>query len=363
MSRRWRIVLIACGGIVLVALLALAIAVYLLLQPERFTAMLQAQARGVGLELNLASPARPTLFPRPALDLRGITLNAQDANVPILLAAHGSLALPWRTLFGGPTVISQLQIAAPRVDLDALQAWLAELPDTGNQGLNIPRIDAGVSIRRGSVVRGNELLLRDVAMDAGSLVSGKPFHLSLSALTAAGTPLQLRLDATPRIAAGTLQLDAIALHIAQQGRLVITLAGNAHWRGASDNSLDLRGKLDYADAGQYAVALQLAPARPDKPAQLALKLDGPGNHADLKLAAPAMLDWWRALLSADDPKLAVPPISGRMQVARLDVGSVSVEGLDVVAGNDVPASASSTAPAAASSARPPPATAAPAARP
>lgn len=362
MSRRWRIVLITTGSIVLAALLALAIAVYLLLQPERFTAMLQAQARSVGLELNLASPARPTLFPRPALDLRGITLNAQDANVPILLAAHGTLALPWRTLFGGPTVISQLQIAAPRVDLDALQAWLAELPETENQGLNIPRIDAGVSIRRGSVVRGNELLLRDVAMDAGSLVSGTPFHLSLSALTAAGTPLQLRLDATPRIAASTLQLDAVALHIAQQGRLVITLTGSAHWHGASDSSLDLRGKLDYADAGQYAVAVQLAPAKTDEPAQLALKLDGPGNHADLKLAAPALLDWWRRLLSADDPKLALPPVSGRMQAARLDVGSVSVEGLDVVAGDDLPASASAAA--AASSARPPPAAAsAPASKP
>ena len=39
--------------------------------------MLQTQARAAGLELNLASPASPTLFPRPALDLDGITLNAK----------------------------------------------------------------------------------------------------------------------------------------------------------------------------------------------------------------------------------------------------------------------------------------------
>lgn len=350
MPRRWRIVLIACGGIVLVALLALAIVVYLLLQPERFTAMLQAQARSVGLELNLARPASPTLFPRPALDLRGITLNARDANVPILLAAHGQLALPWRTLLGGPTVISQLQIEAPRVDLDALQAWLAELPETEGQGLNIPRIDAGVSIRRGSVVRGNQLLLRNVAMDAGSLVSGTPFHLSLSALTAAGTPLQLRLDATPRLAANTLQLDAIALHVAQQGTLVLTLAGNARWHGANDSSADLRGKLDYADSGQYDVALHMGPAGRGGPAQLALKLDGPGNHADLKLSAPAMLDWWRALLSVDEPRLTAPPLSGRMDIAKLDLGSVSVEGLQVIAGDEIPAGASTIAPPAAGSA-------------
>src|SRR6185312_13350638 len=105
-------------------------------------------------------PASPTLFPRPALDLQGITLNAQDATVPILFAEHGRLDLPWRTLFGGPTVITQLKIESPRVDLDALQAWLAALPARPDNGPpNIPRIDTGVSISHGSLVRGDQLLL------------------------------------------------------------------------------------------------------------------------------------------------------------------------------------------------------------
>ena len=358
MSRRWRGVLIASGAVVLAAVLALAIVVYLLLQPDRFTAMLQAQARSVGLELNLARPASPTLFPRPALDLHGITLNAQDANVPILLAARGRLALPWRTLFGGPTVISQLQIEAPRVDLDALQAWLAALPATNSRTLDIPRIDAGVSISGGSVVRGNQLLLHDVALDAGSLISGTPFHLSLSALTAAGKPLQLRLNATPRMIAGTLQLDSIALHLAQQGTLVVTLAGGASWHATTGSSVDLRGKLNYADSGQYDLALHLGPANGTGPAQLALKLDGPGNHTDLRLSAPAMLDWWRALVSTDEPRLAVPPASGRMAVVRLEFGGVSIEGLNVLAGDDAAAEASTVpAPAAATTARNPATTA------
>ncbi len=77
MSRRLRLILLVLGGFALALVLAAVIAVYLLLQPERFTRMLQTQARTAGLELNLASPASPTLFPRPALDLDGITLNAR----------------------------------------------------------------------------------------------------------------------------------------------------------------------------------------------------------------------------------------------------------------------------------------------
>src|SRR5690606_18049444 len=127
------------GGLAAAAVLTVVVAVYLLLQPDRFTAMLQTQARATGLDLRLASPASPTLFPRPALELRGITLSAEGAHVPILLAARGRLALPWHTLFGGPTVISQLQIDSPRVDLDALQAWMATLPArTGNTPPDIP---------------------------------------------------------------------------------------------------------------------------------------------------------------------------------------------------------------------------------
>ncbi|OZB58988.1 MAG: membrane assembly protein AsmA, partial [Lysobacterales bacterium 13-68-4] len=89
MSRRWRLVLLGIAGVAGVLLLGTVIGVYWLLQPDRFTASLQAQARAVGLELNLASPARPALFPRPALELQGITLNESGATMPILLAARG----------------------------------------------------------------------------------------------------------------------------------------------------------------------------------------------------------------------------------------------------------------------------------
>ena len=329
----------------LATLLAAVIAVYLLLQPDRFTAMLQEQASNVGLELHLGSPAQPTLFPRPALELRGITLNAQGANASILLAARGRLALPWRTLFGGPTVISQLQIDGPRVDLDALQDWLSSLPaQPENSALNIPRIATGVSISRGSVVRGNQLLLGNVTLKTGSLSSGQPFPIELSANTPTGIPLQLRLAATPRIQVNALQLDNIALHFTQGSSLIMDLTGAARWHGAADASASLGGKLQEANVGQYDISLALTPADQTDPLLLALKMDGPDNHVDLRLPPLAVADWWSQLSNQPAPQLTVPPGSGHMEAATVDVGGVHIEGLTLLAGDDVPAEVSTVAP-------------------
>ncbi|OOG59940.1 AsmA family protein [Rhodanobacter sp. C03] len=344
MSRRLRLILLVLGGVMLAVALAAIIAVYLLLQPERFTVMLQTQALDAGLELNLASPASPTLFPRPALELSGITLNAQGANAPILLASRGRLALPWQTLLGGPPVITRLEIDSPRVDLDALQDWLAALPtQPAGTPPNIPRIDTGVSISRGSVVRGDQLLLGNVALEAGSLISGQPFPLSMSAITAANTSLQLRLSATPRIEGNALQLDNIELHLSQGSAMTVALNGSAHWHGAADAAASLAGKLDQADAGQYDISLKLTPADQDNPLLLALKMDGPDNHADLHLPPLALAHWWSQLGDEHNPQLTVPPASGHAEIARLEVGGIHIEGLTLQAGDDVPVSASTSA--------------------
>lgn len=343
MLRRWRITLAVVVGVSLTAVLVVVAAIYLLLQPDRFTAMLQSQARAAGLELNLSSPASPTLFPRPALDLTGITINAQNANVPILLAARGRLALSWRTLFGGPTVISQLQIDAPRVDLEALQAWLASLP-AQPEGVptDIPRIDTGVSIVRGSIVRGDQLLLGNLSLDAGSLQSGQPFPLSLSATSATGVLLQLQLSATPRIHENSLQLDDVGLHVSQGSSLTLALHGQARWHGAADAAADLAGTLTLTSVGQYAISLRLTPADQTNPLLLALKLDGPDNHVDLRLPPLGLTQWWNALASDQARPLSLPPASGHMEMTRFAAGGVTVEGLTLDTGNDVPAPATSS---------------------
>lgn len=346
MPRGWRRPLIAAGTLLLAALLVAAVTLYLLLRPDRFTALLQDEAQKAGLTLNLASPASPTLFPRPALELSGITLSADGADTPLLLAAHGRLALPWRTLFGGPPAITQMEVDAPRVDLDALQSWLAalRLQSTG-AAPTIPRIDTGIRIQHGSLVRGDRLLLNNVTLRTGSLAPGQPFPLEVSAATGSGAPLQLRLVATPHMRDRTLLLDNIEVHAAQGNGATLGLTGNAYWRGAADAAAQLGGKLDRADAGSYTVALRLTPADQTQPLLLHLKLDGPGNHADLRLPPLALARWWSALDTTPDhgvtPQPSIPPAVGSLQVAKLQIGSISIEGLNVQADQDEPAAAAS----------------------
>lgn len=352
MRRPWRIALISVAAVIAVLVLAGVITVYVLLQPERFTQMLQGQAREAGLELSLSQPASPSLFPRPALELKGITLSAEGATAPIMLAARGRLVLPWRTLFRGPTVISQLEIDAPRLDLTALQAWLAQLPaSSASPAPALPRISAGVVIRDGSLVRGNSLLLDKLNLQSGPLQPDHVFSLGLDALDAARDPVQLRLLTTPVVAASSLQLQDINLHAAHGSGTVLDLRGQASWRGGADASASLAGQLDQADAGRYQVALELTPATHDAPLLLSLKLDGPGNHVNLALPPLGLVAWWSSLDDPARPQPSMPPATGSIEAGSLDLGGFSVQGLSVQFGADV------AAPAAAGSAPAPPSSA------
>lgn len=353
MTRRWRLALLVAAGAVATLVLAGAIGLYWLLQPERFTASLQAQARDAGLQLSLASPARPALFPRPALELEGITLNEPDASMPILLAARGRLALPWRTLFGGPAAITRLEIDAPRVDLDALQAWLGSLPAHAPAAVpQVPRIATGIRISRASLVRGSDTLLDNLAVETGQLNPGTPFSLDLTALDAAGHPLQLRLLATPRMDGPGLRLENIDLHLSHGPSTTLDLRGSARWRGGADATVDLAGQLDHAERGRYAIAVAMTPANAREPLLLALKLDGPDNHADLRLPPLQLARWWSTLDDEAAPALTMPPGRGHVDAEQIEIGGIGIEGLQLDIGHDTPAPAASSSPATSGNAKP-----------
>jgi AsmA protein len=207
----------------------------------------------------------------------------------------------------------------------------------------IPSIDAGVHITRGSLVRGNQLLLGDVELDAGRLAANHAFPLTITANDAQGVPTQLRLSVTPSIKGGALLLQNIALNLAHSTTLTLHLTGDARWRGAADASAHLAGKLDHANAGQYDAVIELTPADESDPLMLALKLDGPDNHADLHIPPLALANWWSQLDHDDGPRLTVPPGNGHAEVASIDTGDISIEGLTIQAGTDVPASATTAA--------------------
>ena len=347
--RPLRVLLIVCASIVGAVALSVLVALYLLLQPDRFTKLLQTQANQAGLQLTLSSPASPTLFPRPALQLVGITLAARDSglgtpNMPILLAANGRLVLPWHSLFGGPIVISRMQIDSPRVDLDALQAWLTSLPpQSATVPEQIPSIVTGMRIRNGSVVENNSEWLSDVSLDTGRLAPSQPFWISLSAKETDGTPLQWQISSVPSIADGALILGNITLRASDSNASALRLTGHARWQGAAHASVELRGKFYEAGQGDYDAAVSLSPATQDNPLLLRVKLLGKNNHIDLELPPLALAQWWNEMANSQGPKLSTPPGNGQIDMATLDVGKVHIEGLSIQTGNAVPANAGSAA--------------------
>jgi hypothetical protein len=347
--RPLRVLLIACAGIAGAIALSVLVALYLLLQPDRFTKMLQAQASQAGLQLRLSSPASPTLFPRPALQLVGITLAARDSalgtpNMPILLAANGRLVLPWRSLFGGPMVISRMQIDSPRVDLDALQAWLTSLPaQSATVPEQIPSIVTGVRIRNGSVVENESEWLTDVSLDTGRLAPSQPFWINLSAKETDGTPLQWQISSVPSIVDGALVLGNIALRASDSNASALRLTGSARWQGEAHASIELQGKFYEAGQGDYDASVSLSPATQGNPMLLRVKLLGKNNHVDLELPPLALAQWWNQMTNAQGPKLSAPPGNGQVDMATLDLGKVHIEGLSIQTGSTVPANAGSVA--------------------
>jgi hypothetical protein len=337
----------ALGGVTLTVLAAL----YLLLQPDRFTAMLKEQAADAGLQLSLSSPASPSLFPRPALHLEGITLiarpsnpNDTTANMPILQAANGRLVLPWHTVFGGPMVISRMQINSPRVDLDALQAWMMSLPPQSTAvPEQIPSIMTGVRIRNGSVVENNSEWLSDVSLDTGHLMAGQVFSVNLAGKEPDGTPLQLQLSMVPSITNGALMLNNVTVHAADSSATALYLAGHARWMGSANMAVQLHGKFSEANKGDYDAAVLLTPAGQYDPLLLHVKLLGTDNHIDLELPPLALAQWWNQLANPQGPKLSSPPGNGQIDMAKLDLGNIHIEGLSIQTGNAVPASTSSVA--------------------
>lgn len=152
--RRWRIVLIALALLGAIA----AFAVNRLLQPERVTAMLAAQARNVGLDLHLDGAARYAFLPRIAAVLPNATLLGADAK-PLLAAQSIRAHVPWRSLWSGPLVIDDLVVEKPVLDLDALRAWLATRPPSDAPS---PDVRLRIRIENAKIMSGDAAIAEGV---------------------------------------------------------------------------------------------------------------------------------------------------------------------------------------------------------
>jgi len=349
-TRRLRIGLLAIAGLLLVILLTALIAMYVVLQPERFTAMLQSRAEAAGLDLGLASPASPTLWPKPALELEGLTLRERGTGTPLIIASRGKLVLPWRTLLGGETTVSRLELEGARIDMDAVSGYLDTLPpQPSTAGALLPGIDAGFRVSRGTLTRGNRLLMSDVDIDAGRLANGHVFDLTLSALVA-DKPYAMTLRTRPVLDQGVLTLGDLQLDLSSDDRFEATLRGSATWRGGADVGAALNGRMTRQDAPPLDLVLGMTPANEQDPLFVSMKLDGPTEHADLRVPPLAAAQWWTGINAGGTPTL--PPLLGTVDADAIEAGSVHVRGLRIRATpDDVPATAvSAQAPAASATA-------------
>lgn len=327
--------------------------VYLLLRPERFTAYLQSRAQAAGLDLELAYPAIPTLLPHPAIQLQGLTLSAPGASQPILVADHGEVELPWLALFQHHAGIAWLELDAPRVDIDALQTWIHDLPaETFAQAHSLPRIDAGISIFHGSLVgHRQQPWLDDLNINAGALHPGRLFHLDMAGTLADARPFNLQLEMLPAVGRHGISLQQMQWRLDYDRRVHTHLQGRLEWLGGRDLSLQLAGQVQRPGKPEARLQLQMLPAATGRPLQFELHYDGSDGQADLLLPPDQMLQWWSLLkTNTVTPSLSLPDWQGHLRADQLDIGDTHLEGLQIDA---EPAMSSSAPPPAASTGRQP----------
>lgn len=175
MTRRARIALVG-GGI---ALLLLALALRMALQPERFTRTLLTQTgRALGLEITASGIGEYRLRGTPTVVVRGIVAREPGARVPLLRAERVLLSLPWSTIRARGRLLdaTRVELDAPRIDLVALQHWLSTRP---KRETRIPTLSDGLRITRGRV-DGKDWQLDGLELQLPSLAPDKPVNAHAS---------------------------------------------------------------------------------------------------------------------------------------------------------------------------------------
>src|SRR5690348_2476839 len=226
----WRWIAAVVIVLILTLVLAGVLIIRSLLQPQRFTALLQSQLANAGLVLSVDKPASPALWPHPAVQLQGFRLSVAGAATPLLSASEARMVVPWRALLHRELAIERLEIETPRIDVDQLQTLISRMPH-GAGAPQLPRIGAGLRIVNGMLVRGSEPLLFDVNAQTGPLVPGTPFHLDASARNGADRGGKLSLRMLPQHRDGTLRFENIDLQMGVEQGAQAHLAGVASWAG------------------------------------------------------------------------------------------------------------------------------------
>ena len=172
MTRRRRIGLIVLGVAVL-----LAFALRWLALPPQVTGFIIGRiGQSLGLEITASGVSEYRLRGTPLLVLRDVVVR-EHGQPPLLSASRIHVALPWSTIRSGGDALhaQRVELDAPRLDLPALQRWLARRPPAETR---IPTLTKGLRIQDGTIVN-NDWRIDGIEVRLPSLFPDKPLRAQI----------------------------------------------------------------------------------------------------------------------------------------------------------------------------------------
>lgn len=379
---RW--IVLAVIAVLVALAIALAVYVHGLLQPQRFTALLENDLAAAGLRLNMQEPAEPTLFPRPAVQLHAFSLSIIGSDTPVLQAAGATIVVPWRALLHGEVAIERIDVDAPRIDLGEVQSLVDRLHHQGGapQAPRLPTIATGIRMSRGTLTHDGSPLLFDFTLQTGALAPGEAFRLDASARTSGGRKFLCSVETVPSAPhEGVIDFKPLQVYFTTQPGMALDLHGHGSWRGGADLAAQFQGTLQHPAAEPAAattaakaatgtstgtsnpgvraralvvdkVAVDLEPSHGSAPLLATVKLTGKDAQVDMRIRPTEFGTWWSRLLTTTPGQPPAPmPFTGTAHLRELDLDGFKASGIHIQATPDsVPAPAASTAPAPASAA-------------
>lgn len=179
-DRRARRVLLS-GAIAVGVALLLWLALHALLQPQRASRfLLERIGSSLGLDIRATGVAEYRLRGTPMLVLRDLSVREPGAARELLHADRAMVSVPWSTIRARGDVLAarRLELDAPRVDLPALQHWLATRPPSKQPQL--PTFADGVRIRDGRL-DDHDWTIDGISLDLPRLAAGEALHARLRA--------------------------------------------------------------------------------------------------------------------------------------------------------------------------------------
>lgn len=177
--RRARIAIVVAAIVAGIALL-LSLLLHVALEPQRASRfLLDRVGAALGLEIRAAGRAEYRLRGTPMLVLRDVSVREPGATAELLHAGRIMVSVPWSTIRAGADVLAarRLELDAPRVDLPALQHWLASRPPSKPQ---LPTFADGVRIRGGRLSN-DDWTIDGIQVDIPRLAAGEMLHARLRA--------------------------------------------------------------------------------------------------------------------------------------------------------------------------------------